>query len=84
MDVMGKVYLHSKRKMELASLYLHMSGNGEQPHVDLFVVFQRILSTHLRNDGQDTRYISIVCPKNNHTVTARGIKETKITQTRET
>ena len=58
-------------KMKLGSLHLHMSGNGEQPHVDLFVVLQRILSTHLRDDGQDTRHISIVCPKNNHTVTVQ-------------
>lgn len=50
------------------SLYLDMSGNGEQPQVDLFIVLQCVLCTHICNDGQDSRHIGIVHTQNDWTV----------------
>lgn len=46
-----------------------MSGNGEQSHVDLFVILKGILSTDVGDYAQYPRHIAIVLTKNDRAIT---------------
>ena len=45
-----------------------MSGNGEQSHVDLFVILKGILSADISDYAQYPRHIVIVLTKNDRAI----------------
>ena len=64
---------HTYIRMSLVALTnLDVSCYGEQAKVDLFIVHEGVLHTHLGYDGEDVRNIGIVHTKDHRVVAERG------------